>query len=147
MKVVLLEDIKTLGKKGDICEVSEGYGRNFLVAKKKAVEATPANLNTLKLQKANADKIAAEQLAEAKEIAGKLESVTATVAIKAGEKGKTFGSVSSREIAQALADQGVEVDKKKIVLPEPIKEFGKYDVKIKLHKDVAATVKVNVVEG
>ena len=147
MKVVLLQDVKALGKKGEVVEVSEGYARNFLLGKKYAVEATPANLNTLKLQKANADKIAAEQLAEAKEIAGKLESVTATVAIKAGENGKTFGSVSSREIAQALADQGVEVDKKKIVLPEPIKEFGKYDVKIKLHKDVAATVKVNVVEG
>lgn len=147
MKVVLLQDVKALGKKGEVVEVSEGYARNFLLGKKYAVEATPANLNTLKLQKANADKIAAEQLAEAKEIAGKLESVTATVAIKAGENGKTFGSVSSREIAQALADQGAEVDKKKIVLPEPIKEFGKYDVKIKLHKDVAATVKVNVVEG
>ncbi len=147
MKVVLLQDVKALGKKGDIVEVSEGYARNFLLGKKYAVEATPANLNTLKLQKANADKIAAEQLAEAKETAEKLASVTATVAIKAGENGKTFGSVSSREIAQALADQGVEVDKKKIVLPEPIKEFGKYDVKIKLHKDVAASVKVNVVEG
>lgn len=147
MKVVLLQDVKALGKKGDIVEVSEGYARNFLIGKKYAVEATPANLNTLKLQKANADKIAAEQLAEAKETAEKLASVTATVAIKAGENGKTFGSVSSREIAQALADQGVEVDKKKIVLPEPIKEFGKYDVKIKLHKDVAASVKVNVVEG
>lgn len=147
MKVVLLQDVKALGKKGDIVEVSEGYARNFLLGKKYAVEATPANLNTLKLQKANADKIAAEQLAEAKETAEKLASVTATVAIKAGENGKTFGSVSSREIAQALADQGVEVDKKKIVLPEPIKEFGQYDVKIKLHKDVAASVKVNVVEG
>ena len=147
MKVVLLQDVKALGKKGDIVEVSEGYARNFLLGKKYAVEATPANLNTLKLQKANADKIAAEQLAEAKETAEKLASVTATVAIKAGENGKTFGSVSSREIAQALADQGVEVDKKKIVLPEPIKEFRQYDVKIKLHKDVAASVKVNVVEG
>lgn len=147
MKVVLLQDVKALGKKGDVVEVSEGYARNFLLTKKYAVEATPANLNTLKLQKANADKIAAEQLAEAKDIATKLENVTVTVAIKAGENGKTFGSVSSKEIAQELEKQGLEVDKKKIVLPDPIKEFGKYEVKVKLHKDVQANVKVNVVEG
>lgn len=147
MKVVLLQDVKALGKKGDVVEVSEGYARNFLLTKKYAVEATPANLNTLKLQKANADKIAAEQLAEAKDIAAKLENVTVTVAIKAGENGKTFGSVSSKEIAQELEKQGLEVDKKKIVLPDPIKEFGKYEVKVKLHKDVQANVKVNVVEG
>ena len=147
MKVVLLQDVKALGKKGDVVEVSEGYARNFLLTKKYAVEATPANLNTLKLQKANADRIAAEQLAEAKDIAAKLENVTVTVAIKAGGNGKTFGSVSSKEIAQELGKQGLEVDKKKIVLPDPIKEFGKYEVKIKLHKDVQAGVKVNVVEG
>lgn len=147
MKVVLLQDVKALGKRGDVVEVSEGYARNFLLTKKYAVEATPANLNTLKLQKANADKIAAEQLAEAKDIAAKLENVTVTVAIKAGENGKTFGSVSSKEIAQELEKQGLEVDKKKIVLPDPIKEFGKYEVKVKLHKDVQANVKVNVVEG
>ena len=147
MKVVLLQDVKALGKKGDVVEVSEGYARNFLLTKKYAVEATPANLNTLKLQKANADRIAAEQLAEAKDIAAKLENVTVTVAIKAGENGKTFGSVSSKEIAQELEKQGLEVDKKKIVLPDPIKEFGKYEVKVKLHKDVQANVKVNVVEG
>lgn len=146
MKVVLLQDVKALGKKGDVVEVSEGYARNFLLGKKYAVEATAANLNTLKLQKANADKIAAQQLAEAQETADKLSKVTVTVAIKAGENGKTFGSVSSKEIAQALEDQGIVIDKKKIVLPEPIKEFGKQDVKVKLHKDVAATVKVNVVE-
>ena len=147
MKVVLLQDVKALGKKGDVAEVSEGYARNFLLTKKYAVEATPANLNTLKLQKANADRIAAEQLAEAKDIAAKLENVTVTVAIKAGENGKTFGSVSSKEIALELEKQGLEVDKKKIVLPDPIKEFGKYEVKVKLHKDVQANVKVNVVEG
>jgi len=147
MKVVLIEDVKSLGKKGDVVEVSEGYARNFLLAKKHAVEATAANLNTLKLQKANADRIAAEQLAEAKEQAAKLAAVEVTVSIKAGENGKTFGSVSSKEIAEALAKKGVEVDKKKIVLPDAIKEFGKYDVKVKLHKDVQGNVKVNVVEG
>lgn len=147
MKVVLLQDVKSLGKKGDVCEVSEGYARNFLLGKKLAVEATAANLNTLKLQKANADRIAAEQLAEAQATAERLSAVTATVAIKAGENGKTFGSVSAKEIAQALAEQGIEVDRKKIVLPDPIKEFGTFDIRIKLHKDVAAAVKVNVIEG
>lgn len=147
MKVVLLQDVKSLGKKGDVCEVSEGYARNFLLGKKLAVEATAANLNTLKLQKANADRIAAEQLAEAQATAEKLSAATVTVEIKAGENGKTFGSVSAKEIAQALSDQGIEVDRKKIVLPDPIKEFGTFDVKIKLHKDVAAAVKVNVVEA
>jgi len=147
MKVVLIEDVKSLGKKGDVVEVSEGYARNFLIAKKHAVEATAANLNTLKLQKANAERIAAEQLAEAQEMAKKLAEVTVTVSIKSGENGKAFGSVSSKEIAEALAKQGVEVDKKKIVLPEAIKEFGKYDVKVKLHKDVQGNVKVNVVEA
>jgi len=147
MKVVLIEDVKSLGKKGDVVEVSEGYARNFLIAKKHAVEATAANLNTLKLQKANADRIAAEQLAEAQETARKLEAVSVTVAIKAGGNGKAFGSVSSKEIAEALTKQGVDVDRKKIVLPEAIKEVGKYDVKIKLHKDVQGSIRVNVVEA
>lgn len=147
MKVVLLEDIKTLGKKGDICEVSEGYARNFLVAKKKAVEATPANLNTLKLQKANAEKIAAESLAAAKDLAEKIAEAAITIGIKAGADGKAFGSVTSKEIAQALKDQaGIEIDKKKIVLPDAIKEFGDKEVSIKLHKDVSAKLKVKVIE-
>lgn len=146
MKVVLIQDVKSLGKKGDICGVSEGYARNFLIGKKMAVEATPANLNTLKLQKANADKVAAEELAAAQDLAGKLNAASVTVAIKAGENGKTFGSVSSKEIAEELAKQGITVDKKKIVLPEAIKEFGKYDIKVKLHKDVQAIVKLNVAE-
>lgn len=146
MKIVLIQDVKSLGKKGDVCEVNEGYARNFLIAKKMAVEATPANLNTLKLQKANADKVAAEELAAAQDLASKLAAASVTVAIKAGENGKTFGSVSSKEIAEGLAKQGITVDKKKIVLPEAIKEFGKYDIKVKLHKDVQASVKLNVVE-
>jgi len=146
MKVVLIQDVKSLGKKGDVVEVSEGYGRNFLVGKKMAVEATAANLNTLKLQKANADKIAAEQLAQAQDLAKKLSDTEVTLKIKAGENGKTFGSVTSKEIGQALSEKGIEVDKKKIVLADPIKEFGSYDVKVKLHKDVQTTVKVNVTE-
>lgn len=147
MKVVLLSDVKSLGKKGDVVEVSEGYARNFLLGKKLAVEATPANLNTLKLQKANADRVAAEQLAEAQALANKIAAQTVTVKIKAGENGKTFGSVSSKEIADEFKKlTGIELDKKKIVLPDAIKEFGKYDVKVKLHKDVQANLKLNVVE-
>ena len=146
MKVVLKEDVKSLGKKGDVVEVSEGYARNFLLSKKKAVEATAANLNTLKLQKANAEKIAAENLAEAQALEKKISETSVTVAIKAGEGGKAFGSVSTKEIYEELKKQGIEIDKKKIVLPEPIKEFGTKEVSIKLHKDVAAKLKVNVVE-
>ncbi len=147
MKVVLLEDIKTLGKKGDIVEASDGYAGNFLLPKKKAIAATAENLNTLKLQKANADKIAAELLAEAKELKDKIEKLDVSVSIKGGEGGKTYGSVSTKEIAQAIKDQGgLEVDKKKIVLPEPIKTFGVHEISIKLHKEVAAKLKVKVVE-
>lgn len=147
MKVVLLSDVKSLGKKGDVVEVSEGYARNFLLGKKLAVEATPANLNTLKLQKANADKIAAELLDEAKQLAKEIEKHEISVKIKAGENGKTFGSVSSKEIAEEFKKvTGIELDKKKIVLPDAIKEFGKYEVKVKLHKDVQAALKLKVVE-
>lgn len=147
MKVVLLEDIKTLGKKGDIVEASDGYAGNFLLPKKKAIAATAENLNTLKLQKANADKIAAELLAEAKALKDKIEKSEVTVSIKGGEGGKTYGSVSTKEIAQAMKDQsGLEVDKKKIVLPEPIKTFGVHEISIKLHKEVSAKLKVKVVE-
>ena len=147
MKVVLLEDIKTLGKKGDIVEASDGYAGNFLLPKKKAIAATPENLNTLKLQKANADKIAAELLAEAKELKDKIEKSEVTVSIKGGEGGKTYGSVSTKEIAQAMKEQsGLEVDKKKIALSEPIKTFGVHEISIKLHKEVSAKLKVKVVE-
>ena len=147
MKVVLLDDVKSLGKKGDVVEVSEGYARNFLISKKHAVEATTANLNTLKLQKANKERIEAENLAAAQELAAKLATCKVVVKIKAGENGKTFGSVTGKEIAQALSEQfGLEIDKKKIVLPEPIKTFGEQEVNVKLHKDVAASVKLSVVE-
>ncbi len=118
-----------------------------MLPKKKAIAATAENLNTLKLQKANADKIAAELLAEAKELKDKIEKLDVSVSIKGGEGGKTYGSVSTKEIAQAIKDQGgLEVDKKKIVLPEPIKTFGVHEISIKLHKEVAAKLKVKVVE-
>lgn len=148
MKVILLQDVKSLGKKGEIVEVNDGYARNFILPKKLGQEASSANLNTLKLQKANADKIAAENLANAKELKGKLEEKTFTVSIKSGEGGKVFGAVTGKEIAQAAKDQyGFEIDKKKIVLKESIKTFGMHEVPVKLHPQVSAVLKVNVTEA
>ena len=147
MKVVLLEDVKSLGKKGDIVEVSEGYARNFIIPKKKGVEANQENLNTLKLQKANEEKIAKEKLEAAKELAAKLNEASVSLTIKGGKDGRTFGSVSSKEIEEAIKSQiGLEIDKKKLVIAEPIKTFGNHEVKVKLHKDVTAALKVKVGE-
>ncbi len=147
MKVILLEDVKTLGKKGAIIEANDGYARNFLLPKKLGIEATSKNLNDLKLQKSNEEKIAKEQLEEAKQFAKDLEEKEIVVSIKAGEGGKTFGSVSSKEIALAFKQQcGIEIDKKKIQLTESIKNFGVYEVKIKLHPKVLGTLKVKVQE-
>lgn len=147
MEVILLEDVKSLGKKGDIVKVSDGYARNFVLPKKLGVEANAKNKNDLKLQKANADKIAAEQLAAAKDLAQLLETKEVTVTIKSGEGGRTFGSVSSKEIAQAAKEQcDLELDKKKFQLPEPIKALGVYEVGVKLHPKVTGKLKVKVVE-
>ncbi|MDD3252873.1 MAG: 50S ribosomal protein L9 [Lachnospiraceae bacterium] len=148
MEIVLLEDVKALGKKGQIVKVNDGYARNFILPKKLGVEATSKNLNDLKLQKANADKLAAEQLAEAKALAERIGAMSVTLKMKAGEGGKAFGSVSSKEIAAAAAEQvGLEIDKKKMVLPEPIRTFGTHEVPIKLHKEVTAKLAVKVTEA
>lgn len=148
MKVILLQDEKKLGKKGDIIEVSEGYARNYVLPKKIGVEATPKNLNDLKLQKANSDKIAQEQLDAAKALAADLETKQVVVKIKAGEGGKAFGSVSSKEIATACKEQhGIELDKKKIQLAESLKNFGSYEVAIKLHPQVTGKLVVKVTEA
>ena len=148
MQVVLLEDVKTLGKKGQIVNVNDGYARNFILPKKLGVEATPKNLNDLKLQQANADKLAAEQLAAAKELAAKLEKLPITLTMKAGEGGKAFGSISGKEIAKAAAEQlGLDIDKKKLVLPDAIKTFGTHEVPVKLHRDVTGKLTVKVQEA
>lgn len=145
MEVILLEDVKNVGKKGEIVKVNDGYGRNVLVKKKQAVEATSKNLNDWKLKKANDDKIAAENLEAAKELGKKIEESEITVAIKVGEGGKTFGSVSSKEIAEEVKSQlGFNVDKKKVQLKDAIKTVGTHEVKIKLHSQVTAVLKVNV---
>ena len=148
MKVILLEDVKALGKKGQVVEVSDGYGKNFILKKKLGVGANGANMNDLKLQKAQNEKLAKEQLEAAKAMAASLEEMSVTLSIKAGEGGKAFGSVSSKEIASAYKEQnGVEIDKKKIQLPEAIKTFGTHEVPVKLHPQVTGTLRVKVVEA
>ena len=148
MKVILLEDVKALGKKGQVVEVSDGYAKNFILKKKLGLEATGANMNDLKLQKARDEKVAQQQLDAAKEQAALLEEKSVTLSIKAGEGGKAFGSVSSKEIAAAYKEQcNMEIDKKKLVLPEPLKTFGTHEVPIKLHRDVTGKLAVKVVES
>ena len=147
MKVILLEDVKALGKKGDIVNVSDGYARNAILPKKLGVEATSKNLNDLKLQNQHADKVAAENLEHAKELAEFVAEKKVVVKIKAGEGGKIFGSVSTKEIAQAAKEQtGLELDKKKMVLSDPIKALGTYEIPVKLHPKVTAKLSVQVVE-
>ncbi|MBR4513569.1 MAG: 50S ribosomal protein L9 [Lachnospiraceae bacterium] len=146
MKVILLEDVKSLGKKDQIVDVSDGYARNFVLKKKLGIEATPKNLNELKLKKAHEDKVAAERLDDAKALGEKINSSKVVLPIKLGEGGRTFGSVSSKEIADALNKQlGIEVDKKKINLKETIKTAGTHEVEIKLHTQVTAKLTVEVV--
>lgn len=147
MEVILLEDVKTLGKKGQIVKINDGYARNYVLPKKLGIEATSKNLNDLKLQKANEEKIAKEQLDAAKSLAAKIEEMTVKMQIKTGEGGRTFGSVSSKEIAEEAKKQlNLELDKKKIVLDEPIKTPGTHIVTVRLHRDVHAKLKVVVSE-
>ena len=147
MKVILLQDVKSLGKKGEIVNVNDGYARNFILPKKMGMEATGKNLNDLKLQKNNEKKMAQEHLDNAKDLAAKLEAGKVELAIKVGEGGRAFGSVSSKEIAAAVKEQmGLDVDKKKIQLKEPIKSLGVHNVSVKLHPEVTAELKVAVKE-
>ncbi len=148
MKVILQQDVKGQGKKGQLVEVSDGYARNFLLAKKLAVLATPENVNTMKQQeKARKAQEAAEK-AEAEALSKKLETVTVKVAAKAGEGGRLFGAVTSKEISEALNAQfGLNIAKTKLVLDEPIKACGGYKIKAKLGYEVVGTVNVMVVEA
>lgn len=145
MEIILLEDVKSVGKKGEIVKVNDGFGRNVLIKKKQGVEATGKNINDWKLKKANEDRIAAEHLEAAKELGKKIEASEIIVKIKIGEGGKSFGSVSSKEIAEEMKSQlGFEVDKKKVQLKDAIKTVGTHEVKIKIHPQVTTTIKVNV---
>ena len=145
MKVVLLQDVKGQGKKGEIVEVNEGYARNFLIKKGLAEVATPSKINDINQKKAAADYHKAEEIkatqALAKEIYGKLF----TVKIKAGQNGKVFGSVTGGNISDALQEAGYSVDKKKIVLPQPIKLLGEYEIELKLMEGISSKIKINVV--
>ncbi len=145
MKVISLEDVKNVGKKGEIVEVNDAFGRNVLLRKKQGVEASGRTLNDLKLQKANDEKVAAENLAAAKELAEKLNHASVTLKVKVGEGGRLFGAVSSKEIADAVQEQtGLTIDKKKIVLSSPLKTLGTATVPVKLHTKVTANLKLNI---
>lgn len=147
MDVILLEDVKSLGKKGEIVKVNDGYARNFIFKKNLGMEATPKNLNDLKLKQANEIKVAKELLEQAQALAARVEEKSVTVTIKAGEGGKIFGSVSTKEISSAVNSQlGLDLDKKKMQLTDPIKSLGTHIVPVRLHKDVIAKLTVKVVE-
>ena len=147
MKIILLQDVKALGKEGDVVNVSDGYARNLLLPKKMGVEATPKHMNDLKLKKANEDKIAQEQYEAARELGKTIEAGAVRMSIKTGEGGKAFGSIASKEIAAEVKKQmELEVDKKKIQLKDTIKTIGTHEVPVKLHPKVTATLKVIVTE-
>lgn len=148
MKVILLEDVKSLGKKGEIVQVSDGYARNLLLPKKLGVEATSKNINDLKLQKAHDDKVKKVQHEEAKELAAKIEAGEVVLKVKTGDNGKIFGSVSSKEIAAAVNEQmGLTLDKKKMQISDPIKTKGTHMIQVKVHPKVTAELKVKVEEA
>lgn len=148
MKVILLQDVKSQGKKGDIINVSDAYARNQLIPKGLGVEANNKTLNDLKLQNKHADKVAEENYQAALQLAEDLKDKSVEVKMKAGEGGRTFGSVSTKEISQAAKDQlSLELDKKKMQLKDGIKAFGVYEVPIRIHPKVTATLKVKVTEA
>ncbi|MCL2865034.1 MAG: 50S ribosomal protein L9 [Lachnospiraceae bacterium] len=147
MKVILLEDVKSLGKKGEIVEVNDGYARNFILKKKLGLEATGKNLNDLKLKKDNAEKIAQKSLDAAKVLAEQVQAGIIKLTMKVGEGGRAFGAISAKEIAEGAKEQiGLELDKKKITLKEPIKSLGVHVVSVKLHPKVSADLNVIVKE-
>jgi len=148
MKVILLEDVKALGKKGEIVNVSDGYARNFILPKKLGTPATSQNINDLKLKKANDEKLKKERLDQARTFAEEIKEKIILVSIKTGEGGKTFGSVSAKEIAAAAKEQHeIEIDKKKLQLSEPIKTLGNHLVSYKVHPKVTAQITVKVLEA
>ena len=148
MKVILLEDVKSLGKKGQIVNVSDGYARNMILPKKLGVEATSRNLNDLKLRKANEEKVAQENLDAARAFAEELSTKEVILTLKVGEGGRTFGSVSSKEISEAAKKQlNLDIDKKKLQLESPIRNLGVTNVPVRLHPKVTGSLKVWVQEA
>ena len=147
MKVILLEDVKALGKKGEIVDVNDGYARNCLIKKKLGIEATPKTLNDLKLKNANDEKVRQEVFEEAQEFSKELQDKIIEVKLKSGKDGRTFGSISPKEIAEAAKKQhGYDLDKKKMQLSEAIKTLGTYKVPIRLHPKVTAELTVKVTQ-
>ena len=145
MKIILLENVKAVGKKGDAVDVSEGYARNFLIPKKLGIEASASNMNELKLKKQSEDKRKAEELKVAEDLKKSIEEKSVTISVKTGDNGKLFGSVTNKEIGTALKEQtGIKIDRKKIILNEQIKMIGERTVPIKLHPKVTAELKVYV---
>lgn len=148
MKVILLEDVKKLGKKGDLIDVADGYARNYLFPRNLAREATKGSIKQLKQEKAALENKKKKELQQAKELAAKLSKTTVTLKVKSGDQGKLFGSVTSKDISKALKEQHkIEVDRRKIELPEPIKSLGSYEVDVKLAPEVDAKLNVKIVEG
>ena len=147
MKVILLQDVKGKGKKGQMLEVSDGYARNFMLPKKLAIEATPDAINTMRMNDKAAAEKAAKERAEALETSKKLREMTVIVKAKGGGAGRLFGSVTNAEIADALAKQGVKLDKRKIVIADPIKSVGTYTVTCKLGYEISAPLTVKIQEA
>ncbi|MDY7224546.1 50S ribosomal protein L9 [Halalkalibacterium halodurans] len=146
MKVIFQQDVKGKGKKGEVKNVSEGYARNYLIPNGLAVEATSANMKNLNAKKKSEEKKKEEELQEAKAYQTELEALTLELKAKAGEGGRLFGAISTKQIAEALSREGKKVDKRKILLNDPIRSLGYTNVPIKIHPEVTATVKVHVVE-
>lgn len=146
MKVLLLQDVKAQGKCDEIIEVNDGFGRNFLIKKGLAVEATPKVLNEYRLRKQKEEADRQKEIAAAKETAAKLQGTGVTVKVKCGENGKLFGAVTAKEISESLAAMGYDIDKKKIVLKEPVKLIGRYEIEIKLYQGISASVFLTVTD-
>jgi large subunit ribosomal protein L9 len=144
MEIILLEDIEKLGTRGQLVKVADGYGRNYLLPKKMAVAATPQNRKWVEQQRVRFLKQTAKEKAEAEELAKLLEGVSVVVTRKAGEQGTLFGSVTALDVAEGLASQGYNIDRRKIQLEQPLKVLGEYDVPVKLHREVTTPVKVKV---
>lgn len=146
MQVILRENVKDLGHIGDLVNVKEGYARNFLIPKGFAVEANPKNIKALEHEKRKIHELAKKAKASAEELALKVSGATVTIKAKAGEEDKLFGSVTAMDIADALKKEGMDIDKKKIVMEEPIKRLGNYTINVKIHPDVSAQLNIQIVK-
>jgi large subunit ribosomal protein L9 len=147
MKVIFLQDVKSQGKKGDVTEVAEGYAQNYLIPRGLAKPATEGNLKALQNQKEAEQRRKAQEKEEAQNLAKKLEEITLTIRAKAGDGGRLFGAITNKQISDELEKMKIKVDKRKIVLEQPIRSLGVTNVQVKLHPDVSTMLKVHVVEG